>query len=181
MWKDPVWSKVIAAGILAVCAAVGASLLDLWPAIGRTLKSAWEYAISPSGLPNWVVWILALALVPTLIILCVLLWQAVFPGKTEPDWRSYKQDDFLGLRWRWNYLATGTIEDPAPFCPHCEYRVFPHRASGYTAVDRIGFHCDSCGRNLPEFEELFESLQSKVSRFIEQRIRTGMWKGDGST
>src|ERR1700712_5136222 len=40
-WSDPVWSKVISAGILAVLAALATYLLQLWPTILNTLQRDW--------------------------------------------------------------------------------------------------------------------------------------------
>lgn len=181
VWKDPVWSAVIAAGIVAAAGLVATYALDLWPAIGAWARSAWIAAGQLSQAPNWLVWVLALVALPTVLAVIALGWLALRPEQQASTWRTYTQDEFLGLRWRWNYFASGNLEDPLPFCPGCDYQVHPHHASAYAAVDRIGFYCDSCSRNLPTFEESFDSLQSKVRRFIQQRIRTGDWKSPSAT
>jgi len=181
VWKDPVWSAVIAAGIVTAVGAVGTYALNLWPVIGAWVASAWHAAGQPSQISNWLVWVLGLLAVPTVLAILTFAWVAVRPEQQSSTWRTYTQDEFLGLRWRWNYFPSGNLEDPLPFCPHCDYQVHPHHASAYTAIERIGFHCDSCGRSLPIFEESFESLQSKVRRFIQQKIRTGDWKVPSAT
>jgi len=178
IWKDPVWSAVIASAILGVGGAVGTFLLGLWPSIGRWFVDVWTLGGQPSQLANWVVWLSALLSVPTLLFLVALIWTAVRPSQKVADesWRAYTEDEFLGLRWRWDYSPSGRLEHPAPFCPTCDYQVFPHHASAFNVIERIGFHCDSCGRNLPEFDESFDSLSNKVERFIQQKLRTGTWK-----
>lgn len=183
MWKDPVWSKVISAGILAIVGAMGATFLDWWPAIGSSIRTAWSYALLPNQLPNWLIWIVALALLPTVMVLGAVLRQTILPssGDAGPSWRTYIQDDLLGLRWRWHYLDDGSIKGVAPFCPRCDYQVFPHHASAYGVVERIGFHCDSCSVDLSEFDESFESLRSKIERFVQQKLRTGAWRNDAET
>lgn len=175
IWKDPVGSAVIAAFLLAVGGVVGTYLLDLWPVIGRWLVSVWALADQPSRISNWIVWLSTLFAIPTVLVIVVAIWVSVRPNRKEASdsWRSYTEDDFLGLRWRWKYFQSGTLEHPIPFCPHCDYQVFPHHASAYNVIERIGFHCDSCGRNLPEFNESFESLRSKIERFIQQKVRAG--------
>jgi hypothetical protein len=158
IWKDPVWSAVIAGAIATALGAVGTLLLGLWPAIGGWFVNLWKVAAQPSPLTNWVVWLLAVLTIPTLLMLIALMWGAVRPSPAAvsvatDDWRMYTEDEFLGLRWRWKYFTGGGMERPVPFCPSCDYQVFPHQASAYNVIDRIGFHCDSCGRNLPEFND----------------------------
>jgi hypothetical protein len=175
IWKDPVWSAVIATVIATVGGAVGTFLLGLWPAIGGWLVELWAFGARPSKVANWVVWLLFLLTVPTLLIFAALAWEAIHPNRemaVAEGWRTYTEDEFLGLRWRWKYFSSGKLEDPIPFCPACDYQVFPHHASAYNVIERIGFHCDSCGRNSPEFDESFESLRSKIERFVQQKIRT---------
>jgi hypothetical protein len=81
---------------------------------------------------------------------------------------------FFDLRWRWQ-VYDSVLTDPVPFCPYCDYQIHPHRASAYAVVPRIGFDCDSCRADLPTFEEDFDSLQSKVKRLVQQKMRTGAW------
>jgi hypothetical protein len=52
LWNDPVWSKVIAAGVLALIAAMGSYVAGLWPMIG-----AWLVSVSSS--PRWFLLFLA--------------------------------------------------------------------------------------------------------------------------
>lgn len=178
MWKDPVWSAVIASVIFAIGGAVGTFFLGLWPTIGGWFVCLWTAGGQPSQISNWIVWLFGLMSLPTALFLGALLWTAVRGngGSVSEDWSSYTEDEFLGLRWRWKYFASGDLEHPNPFCPVCDYQVFPHHASAYHAVERIGFHCDSCGRKLPEFDESYASLRSKIERFIQQKLRTGAWK-----
>jgi hypothetical protein len=178
IWKDPVWSSVIAGGILAVAGVGGTFFLGLWPSIGVWFLGVLAFALRPSELPNWAIWLLGAFGLPTLLLLLSLMWGLVRPNRdvTGKNWRAYTEDEFLGLRWRWMYLQSGNVGRPKPFCPSCDYQVFPHHASAYDVIDRIGFHCDSCGRTLPEFNESFGSLQSKIERFIQQKLRTGGWR-----
>jgi hypothetical protein len=183
IWKDPVGSAVISGVILALGGAVGTYLLDLWPAIGRWFASVWARAGEPSLVSNWVVWLLTIFSIPALLMIAALVWAALRPDREAAGnhWRTYTEDDFLGLHWRWKYFPSGNLEHPIPFCPHCDYQVFPHHASAYSAIERTGFHCDSCSRNLPEFNESFDDLRSKIERLIQQKIRTGKWKAENAT
>ena len=104
IWKDPVWSAVIATAIATVGGAVGTFLLGLWPAIGGWFVGLWTFGARPSQVANWVVWLLALLTVPTLLILAALVGEAIRPNRemaAVEGWRMYTEDEFLGLRWRW--------------------------------------------------------------------------------
>lgn len=174
-WKDPVWSAVIATVIVAAVGAVGTVFLNLWPAIGQFVTSVTKAAGEPSNMPNWLFWLISVIATPTVLFLAIALWQAIRPTAEAIDCRSYISDGFLNLRWRWSYYYDGGLGDIHSFCPHCDFQVFPVNASAYSAVDRIEFHCDSCQRSLATFEEPYASVESKVRRFIQQKIRNGEW------
>lgn len=176
LWHDPVWSKVIAGVILALGATVATYFLDWWPAIGGFVSSSIAFALSSMLTPNWLLLLLALLSLPTLIIIGALAWQSVFPSKARsPSWQDYTADIFCGLRWRWTYGTGGRIYDAHTFCPHCDFQVYAKDVSSYRVIDHIAFHCDSCGRNLGEFQESLNSLESKVKRFVQQKLRNGTW------
>ena len=172
LWNDSVWSNVIAGTILAVGALLGAYFLDWWPTIGRFTKDAYNFSLSPTSLSNWIIGVLGLLAAPTIIVLLAMIWQTIFPSSatTATDWRNYTTDKFSGLRWRWRYRENGQIYSVYTFCPHCDFQVYAKDISTYRAVDRIEFSCDSCGKRLGEFAESSASLESKVERFIQQKI-----------
>ncbi|MHA4741967.1 hypothetical protein [Dyadobacter sp. MSC1_007] len=69
-WKDPVWSKVIAAGICAVCGIMGTAMLLLWKTFDpKTFTKFWNLAVGRLNgrllLPLWAV-ILVVLLIPLL-------------------------------------------------------------------------------------------------------------------
>lgn len=178
LWNDPVWSKVIAGVILAVGATIGAYFLDLWPSIGSFIRKSYNFVFLTTNVPNWAIGILCILSLPTIVLALALLWEWIHP-KTQndsPGWRSYKTDIYFGLRWRWKYYDDdGGIYDVYTFCPHCDFQVFPYNTSGYRIIDRIGFHCDSCDKDLGEVDESKDSLENKVIRLIQQKLRTGSW------
>jgi hypothetical protein len=176
LWADPVWSKVIAGLILTAGAALGAYLLDWWPNIGNGLKKAYEFAAAPTLVPNWLLGLLIMLSLPIILLAGLAVWMRLFPSKEAgPGWHSYTSDKFFGLLWRWRYLSDGQIYDVCTFCPRCDYQVYPENVSAYSVVDRIGFRCDSCGSQLGEFDESALSLENKVKRFVQQKLRNGTW------
>ncbi len=172
VWKDPVWASVIAAGITSV----GSYFAGWWPAINEFLGDAWTFLFASSVVQNWVLGTVSLLAVPTIIFLLAFLWKSIHPTENEQfDWRSYTQDSFFGLRWRWSYSSIDQIQRLNTFCPHCDFQVFPEGASSWEAVDRIRFKCDSCHSDLGVFNERYETLESKAERFIQQKIRNKTW------
>lgn len=176
LWHDPVWSKVIAGIILAIGAAIGAYFLDWWTAIDAFASSSYQFALSATSVPNWILMLMALLSLPTVALICAFAWQTAFPQKEDHlSWRNYTTDIYFNLRWRWKYFDDGGIYDPHTFCPHCDFQVFAQDVSSFRVIEHIAFHCDSCGRHLGEFQESFAALENKTKRFIQQKIRNGTW------
>lgn len=178
LWNDPVWSKVIAGVILTVCATIGAYFLNWLPIIWRCVENIWAFCLSRSVVPNWLFGLLTILALPAIIAAGAFVWAKIFPSQdTKPDWRVYTNDTFFGLRWRWSYFSDGAISNICSFCPHCDFQVFPYHAGVYRVIERIGFRCDSCGRDLGEFDISYNTLESKVERSIQQKLRNGTWVG----
>lgn len=174
IWNDPVWSKVIAAGIVAAGGLFSTYRLNWWPGwITRRLASLWAYLLSPSTVPHWLLVLLGLVGIPIIVLATVLVWIAVFPKATAPNWTSYTTDLFDGLRWRWRY-ANGCVDRLLSFCPHCDFQVYPDNTSPFAVI--INFHCESCGRNLGTCEGPDNRLNSRVTRLIQQKLRAGTWR-----
>ena len=181
LWKDPVWSKVIATGIIAALGGLGAYFLGYWPVVSRVLSAGWNFLFASSNIPNWFIAILVLCAAPSVILLAALVRHVVGgEGPSTPNWTSYKNDEFFGLCWRWDYSG-GSIVRLHAFCPMCDYQVFARNASGYDFIDKISFSCDSCHNNLAEFAESQTHLESKIERFIQQKVRNNTWRSTGAT
>lgn len=158
-------------------AAFGSYFLNWWPSIGFFIRSGAKFAILTTNVPNWLFGLMSILSLLAVIISFVAVWIKMNPSESElePDWRSYKSDIFFGLRWRWEYFDDGNIYDVYTFCPHCDFQVFPYNVSTFRMVDRISFSCDSCKQNLCEIDESLESLENKVRRLIQQKVRNGLW------
>lgn len=181
LWKDPVWSAVIASGLVTTAGVGGTYLLGLWPTIANTAGRSWNFLLTSTAVPNWLLIVIGIAVIPTLLLVVAGSW-ALFARRSpaQATWAEYTSDKFYGLRWRWRYVS-GSIDSLNTFCPHCDYQVFPHNASGFRDIDRIGFKCDSCHRSLGEFDESVRSLESKVERFIQQKVRNETWQTSSGT
>jgi hypothetical protein len=172
LWHDPVWSKVIAGVILAGGATAATSYFRWWDAVGRFVAQLWGYVVSRTPTPNWLLAGLTLLAVPTLL----LVGRACSSTSPRSALAAYRTDLFFGLRWRWRYGEGGLPFDLYSFCPSCDYQVYAEHRSLYSAVPQIVFHCDNCGRDVAQLQEPLESLESKIRRLIQQRIRSDAWR-----
>ena len=181
IWKDPVWSAVIAAAVISIAGFIGSYFLGYWSKITSSLTFIWEFLTASSYVPHWVLGLLFLGVAPTILLLLAGGWMFMRgdPG-TPASWTSYTSDQFLGLRWRWRYV-NGHISDLNSFCPYCDFQVFPFQASSYDFIDRIGFSCDSCKSSLGQHDESHSQLKSKVKRFIQQKLRNDTWSSSSGT
>ena len=176
IWKDPVWGAVIATGIATAIGAISTYSLGFWPSISTAATSAWQFLLASTPVSNWVLVMLALPVILVLFLIAVVireLWSD--SSMTKPTWSAYTTDTFFSLRWRWRYVD-GSVDRLNTFCPHCDYQVFPQRASAYDVIDRIAFKCDSCHQHIGAFDESYDQLQSKAERFIQQKLRSNTWQ-----
>jgi hypothetical protein len=170
IWHDPVWSKVISALIVA-----GLGLLvtyfKWWPPIWGGIVAAINFILSDIQIP---IWLFAILLVIALGALILALFIFIMSMRTEtaPHHR-YTQDDFVEMRWRWNYGDAGYIYDVVPFCPNCDMQVYGRPVNTYGVMDRIRFECDSCHTYLGEHDKSWLELEDWIKRLIQKNIRTG--------
>lgn len=115
IWRDPVWSAVIAAAIVAG----GSYFAGLWPPIWQLVKATPSFLVTPVSMPLWLV----ILLVPALIIVIPLLKS--FKSVREPGFSSYTSDSLFDINWSWRWLPPGfydshyRITDLTPRCPSC--------------------------------------------------------------
>lgn len=177
IWADPVWSKVIATALIAVAAGVGTYALHLWPAIGSRLGTALGFALSTATLPVWLVGLLVIITSFTLLAVLALAWSAMRERDHVPQWKSYSTDVFEGLQWCWRLQDDGSVQSLFSCCPTCQYQVQAEERGGFTGFHDTSFRCDVCKIEIARFSEGVHSLQSRVVRLIQQKLRTGTWPG----
>lgn len=173
LWHDPVWSKVIAGSILAAIGVVVTYFLDWWSAIGHFLKATIDFFLASSSIPNWILSILILVFLAVVAVVATSIWERFNPKAKAATWDNYTCDTFFGIVWRWRYRY-GAIKDLTTYCPTCDYQVFPKDFSSYQSSPRWIFQCESCGKQFAEIRQSTTELESKVERFIQQRIRKGI-------
>jgi hypothetical protein len=171
LWKDPVWSTVIAAGIIAAAT----YLLGYWPQIWRAVRSVPSLLATPLSLPLWVV-ILA---IPALLF-AVPLFGSIRSIK-EPRFLSYTSDTIFDINWSWRWLQPGfynshyTLHDLVPRCPSCA-AVININDYGGSLVTCINENCSwEWERQRRHGSRIGHSseLDSKVRNEIDRRVHAG--------
>ncbi len=178
-WKDPVWSKVIAAGIIAVLGIGATYFAGLWPKIGILFSHVWNFFTGKTPLYNWLIIILSIPFIIIFIVIIAYLKDLIF-GKNESadslKFREYNSDIFYTLKWRWKVGSDGLPYDVTPFCPKCDYQIIPQFASAFRVAPRYEFKCEDCGFDGGSFEGEYDELEQKVKLKIQKNLRTGKWK-----
>lgn len=171
IWKDPVWSKVIATAILAIIASFYAG----WLRIKNALLFIYNFFIATTPVPNWLI---AVLIIPTLIFLLLILLaiKERFFGSKLHTYKDYISDNFLGLIWGWSYYEDGGICDVHSICPHCNYQILAKYESGYHVAPRYLFECDECGYNAGTIDSDYSEIEQKIKFKIQKNIRNGEWQ-----
>lgn len=112
------------------------------------------------------VWLLLFLLFFSLMFLITILIRL-----RQPKYFSYTEDNFDGLKWRWNYNAiTCHIIDPKSYCPSDDTLLVA------VAMDihsyNIRFHCETCNNNYGPFTGNLQDNKNRIIRQIDKNIRT---------
>jgi len=120
IWKDPVFSKIIATGLIFLIGAIGTWFFGIWPYLKNGLAYIYSGFIYEIYVP---VWSLFLA-IPFLLFLFPMIQK--FKKKEEPSFIKYTHDHILGIDWSWDWLPPGiynkkySIKNVRPRCPDCK-------------------------------------------------------------
>ena len=183
--SEKVMVGVISTIILAVLAYLGRSFL--LPFLATTLFSVWSEVKKTSAWilggtvesPVWLFYLLCGASVILLIVAAKKICRKV--KINEPSWRDYTEDNFFGIKWRWQYTSTGQLNDPCAYCPTDETilvyrREFDRGGMFIGSSHAITLHCDTCGRQFGPFDGNDTHLCEKVMRQIDRKVRNNEWK-----
>ena len=159
-------SSQIVAG-LVVAAVVGAIsfIPGVFKWVAASVIDLWIHLRGTSWFPNWSVYLLVLMSIHTLVY-----WIARVTKPKGPNVTAYNQDTFLGLKWRWLYIA-GRPANAWAFCPHCDTVLVYSEDTRQTVLT-----CETCARDLLQHEGDKDYLVQKIRRQIERKIRSGEWK-----
>lgn len=176
IWKDPVWSKVIAGAIITILGGAATYFGGLLPKVIHVFVAIWGFLISNTPLYNWLIIILILPSILTLIVFTSFIIDSV-KGREKPlNYRNYCSDHFDTLKWIWKYGSDGYIFDVVSLCPKCDYQIIPKFASAFRAAARYEFKCDECGYSGGFYDGEYEEYERKIKLKIQKNLRTEEWK-----
>lgn len=176
IWKDPVWSKVIATVIIATAGVAITYFGGLFPKVKGIFLNVWNFFVTKTLIYNWLIIIL---IIPFIILLIAFISHIINTAKGKGkflSFRDYTSDNFDTLKWIWKYGSEGYIFDVVSLCPRCDYQIMPRFASAYRAAPRYEFKCDECGYNGGVFDGDYEEYEQKIKLKIQKNLRTEEWK-----
>jgi uncharacterized membrane protein len=167
IWKDPVWSAVIAAGLFAVISSASSLFIFGWTKSVRLVIGLWNWIISCSYIPNYVT--LFGGITSLIVVIIIILKQ--YKHYIVKD--KYTKDNIYNVVWRWNYGPGGEIYDLKSYCPKCDYEIHPVNIGPYAIIKHYALGCDLCKVKLHDFNtgDDISNIESKLIRLIEKNIR----------
>ena len=176
-WKDPVWSKVISAGLLALFISPFAIWLGLFPYIRSALLTVNSWIKVKLEIPVW-----QIILILPLLIFSIPIFK-LLRHKSEPRYLKYKRDNIIGIEWSWKYSHT-TYNDTddiyglTPRCPDCK-SILDINKNFAPLVHCINDECNWRWQNTIRFTNKghhSSQLYDKVLTEIDRKIHTGRFR-----
>jgi hypothetical protein len=168
----------VSSTLIATTIIVGAA--RIWPSfaawLGSAWTAAWGFITYRQPVPVWLLSFLILCAV-ALVAFILLRLRAI-----RPDWRSYTQDEFFGVIWRWRYTSQGGVADLIPFCPACDTLIRPARQdppAGYYSSEwpyHTRFGCDHCTAKPSVTKGSIDTIHDKIIRQIDRKLRNDEWR-----
>ncbi len=182
IWKDPVGSKVIAAGIIASLAGLITYFTGLWPTICSWSLKIKDFIFTSSSVPHWLIGIMAIPCILLIVSLMSQLFEFLKKKQSQLPWSTYNKDIFWGVEWHWSYDQNGNINRILSFCPKCNFQLIePIHNSAYDSVVRFNYFCEECKYKGEEFNFYPDEIKQKVTLKIQKNIRTDEWKNTALT
>lgn len=176
LWKDPVWSAVISAGLIALAS----YLFGLWPTIWQAMGSVLGLLALPISIPLWLI----IVAIPALLLVIPIII-ALRPDR-EPPFTKYTNDNIFDINWAWQwstptrYRSQYELKALTPRCPTCHAVLSINDYSG-SLVSCINENCNwKWARQRHHSSRISHSteLYTKVHNEIDRRIHAGE-RGDG--
>lgn len=186
VWKDPVWSSVIAGIILAVILGIGQLFFGLWVYVAIGARWFWSTITVDVPIPLW----LLITGIPILILLIPAITR-LSPVKT-PNFTKYTRDHILGIDWSWKWIPPNKFRadykfvELTPRCPSCK------SALNIDDYDGRLVYCinDSCKWQWPLASQRYachhvghrsdaidhsSKIDERVRKEIDRKLHTGEW------
>lgn len=186
VWKDPVWSAVIAGIVLAALLAAGQYFLGLWPYFIKCAEWVWSIITVDVSVPLW----LLITGIPVLLLL-IPVSTSLTPEK-EPKFIKYTHDHILGIDWCWKWIPPNKyrseykFDELTPRCPSCKSVLNINDYDGrlvYCINDscKWAWPLASQRYSFPHIAHMSDAIDhsskvnERVMKEIERKLHTGEW------
>lgn len=177
VWGDPVWSKVIAYGIIGLITYISVSTEVIADFLFSLFEASIEFLFDETAVQNYWLFILAAFGLMGACLIGTLLYVRFFEkDPPKPAWLKYTEDVFHSLLWRWRYSESGDIANLHTLCPKCHFQVLPIFKDNWPKGTQLIYRCESCGFEAPPIEGDYDIVENRITRFIQQNLRTGKWQ-----
>lgn len=153
----------------AIVTALGGVLLVYLMPMWEYIKLAWSWLSAPVQVA------MGFVILPVLFMVLVVigLIRSFFIKRRAPKppaWMSYREDEFEGATWRWDYDSNGQIEHLIPYCKSCDC-ILELRECGLG--NPIEMYCVDCSYSYSAFSMNVspEYAQSIIIRLIDRNLR----------
>ncbi len=170
--EHPVGSKISAALIIFIAAAIWKESRDLAFASLKSLESA---AATSFYLPVWIIVVLGSGWV----IVIFLIWKrpkiqeiVASASQSKPSVASaYSSEIMDGMRWRWEFDALrNQVHSFKPFCPKDDTELVAMQSVASTT-----YTCETCQQKFGPFSGDGHYSNSKAKRQVERNLRAKGW------
>jgi hypothetical protein len=165
-WADPVGSKVIATGILSLLAIVATGFKAIRDPLFTAIATSLTWLCAETRVPNAV-------LLLGVFAVGIAASKAVMQARRVPQamWRTYAEDVFDGIKWRWKVGSDATIYRLRPFCPQCDCEMQYSQLGQYDAAPSLGLHCIQCEYGVVSKANNPDDLEDRVRRLVGMQLR----------
>jgi hypothetical protein len=178
-WSDPVWSKVISAGIVAVLGFAVVWLGGLWPSV----KAGWSWLWRETPTSNWLLVVMGSATAALLVYLGMKLISFLRPAGERPFVTVYEKHMSVMWKLKASSLSWWVERDLEQYVDADEWIIGPyHRRNGcmeqltvtprrsYAGAGpvepRVPLECPSCG------EQVYNSESGKTFTVNDLKLYT---------
>ncbi|WP_323847441.1 hypothetical protein [Microbulbifer magnicolonia] len=171
IWKDPVWSKVIATAIISFLAALVYKMGVSSESTVKLVSDLANFLTKNFEVKMWQVVLLLGSAVTLLVVIYRWFSKKFFYSSYRTEYLF--DNDIMGLKWEWKYSADGELVDFKCLCPACSMQMY-FKDKTVDSTPRCEYVCPKCSYS--HGFTGFKNVEVLVKLLIERIIRLGRWK-----
>lgn len=130
------------------------------------IQAVWSWFTTPAQMSVGFV-VISLMLMATCVVQSIKARRSI---PQSPAWKRYREDEFAGAIWRWDYIGNNVIDDLRPYCKTCDCALDLHFNF---FEESIVYRCVSCRNETSAFPRgtTMSDAMMTIHKLIDQRIR----------